>query len=279
MPDFINVLTRWWKFILGLTVITGVLAVILVNIKTRQYLSTATALPVNALVNDRARIFNTNIQELYSEFGTADELDRLEGTAALDTLYLAAAQEASLIDHYKINAGSEGLFHAALELRKNSKISRSAYGELKFRVWDEDPATAALLANSLFQKLQGIHQQLQSQSNVLALQKLQADYNLKQQQFRNTFDTVVPAAGPEAQILQTKRNALLDQISGYEKMMDQYQIAINTNSPVLFLVEPARASLWPDKPKKLQTILFALGAAFVFSFLISIFVDSRKTTA
>src|SRR5688572_12508143 len=109
MPDLFNVLARRWKLILSLTLIAALLALGTSFLSPEKYLSTATALPVNVMVNERSRIFNPNIQVLYSDFGTPDELDKLEGTALLDTIFLAVAKDLSLDQHYDINAGNESL--------------------------------------------------------------------------------------------------------------------------------------------------------------------------
>jgi hypothetical protein len=70
---------------------------------------------------------------------------------------------------------------------------------------------------------------------------------------------------------------MLQQVQEYEKLIDQYQITINTNPQVLLTVETAKASLWPDKPKILPTILIAAFAAFAIAFIIALFIESRNT--
>ena len=100
MPDLISVFSRWWKFILGLSLVAVLIALIFSLLSPKKYLSIATALPANSLLTDKARIFNANIEALYAETGTPDELDRLEGTAALDTLFIATAKEFGLAQHY-----------------------------------------------------------------------------------------------------------------------------------------------------------------------------------
>src|SRR5678816_2636860 len=100
MPDLINVFARRWRMILLFTVAAALIAFAVSFLSPEKYLSTATALPVNVMVNERSRIFNPNIQVLYSDFGTPDELDKLEGTALLDTIFLAVAKDLSLDQHY-----------------------------------------------------------------------------------------------------------------------------------------------------------------------------------
>ena len=277
MPDLFNVFARRWKLILSLTLIAALLALGTTFLSPEKYLSTATALPVNVMVNERSRIFNPNIQVLYSDFGTPDELDKLEGTATLDTIYLAVAKDLGLDQHYGINAGSESLYGAALKLKKNSKINRSAYGELKIKAWDKDNQVAAKMANSLLQKIQQLHQRLQNENSILILQRIKEDYAAKQQLYKQLSDSAARFTVAEEELWNAKKTAMLQQVQEYEKLIDQYNITINTNPQVLLTVETAKASLWPDKPKMWPTVLIAAFAAFVIAFIIALFVESRNS--
>ena len=276
MPDLLIVFSKNLKFIFGFTVVATIIALVASLLSPKKYLSTATALPANSVIADKARIFNTNIEGLYSEFGSPDELDRLEGTAMLDTIYIAAAKDLNLATYYLISRPSNSLHKAAMKLKDNSKISRSSYGELKIKVWDRDRNMAATLANILLQKIRELHQHLQSETNAFILQKLEEEYRKKQQQFREIADSVTRVSGADTEILQVKKNAMLEQIQQYEKMIDQFQLALTTNPQVLLTVEHARPSFKPDKPKLLQTVIFIFFGAFLFSFLISLFIESRK---
>jgi LPS O-antigen subunit length determinant protein (WzzB/FepE family) len=277
MPDLISVFARWWKFILGLSLLAVVIALLTSLLSPKKYLSVATALPANSLMADKARVFNSNIEALYSDFGTSDELDKLEGTAALDTLFIATAKEFDLAQHYEIKSSDEALYKAVIKLKKNSHIARSGYGELKIKVWDEDRNLAAALANDLLQKIQELHQHLQNENNKLTLKKLREDYFSKQKEYKDIVDTLDQAPSREADIFGTQRNALLNQLQDYKKIIGEYELAISYNPPVLLTVEPARASIWSDKPKTLKIVLFTLAAAFACSFLLAVFLESRKT--
>ena len=274
MPDLVEIFERKWKFILGLTVLATVVALIAALLSPKEFLSTATALPANSMTGDKARIYNQNIELLYSEFGTADELDRFEGSGALDTLFIATAAEHQLAAHYGIEASDESLYKAALKLKKNSRIQRSAYGELLVKVWDKDRSTAAALANSLMGKMQELHQHLQNETNINTLRQLNEDLIQKEKDYRVLSDSSSNGAG--ADISKARKAALLEQMQDEEKLIGQYKLAIASNPQVLFTIENARAPLWPDKPKIAETVLISFFAAFIFSFLMSLVLERRK---
>ena len=272
MPDLLFVLAQRWKLVLSITILTTVLALIVALLTPKKYLSVATALPVNSVTADKARIFNANVQALYSDFGLPDELDRLEGTAQLDTIFIAASKEFDLNNYYSIKDPGEGTYKAAKRLKKNTKINRSSYGELKVKVWDSDRNKSADLANFLMQKLQELHQHLQNQGNVLVLEKIKNQYATKQQEYLQLADslngsTTISSASND--IMKTKMMAITGQLQDYERMMGQYQLAASSNSPVLLVVENARPPLWHDKPKVLNTVLFTFFIALLFSYFIA----------
>lgn len=266
MPDLLLVFAKRWKWILSITLIATVTVLIFALLAPKKYLAVATALPANSMVADKARIFNQNIEALYSDFGTVDELDKLEGTGKLDTLFIAAAEAFKLDEHYKIGTSDESLFDAAIKLKKNSKISRSGYGELKVRVWDKDKNLCAQLANFLMKKIQELHQHLQNRGNVLALEKIKEAHALKQREYQ-LADSVK---------LVPKLSILTEELQNYEKLIEEYQLAINVDVPVLLVVEPARPALWADRPQIAQTVSFAFFGALLFSFLLALFIETRN---
>jgi tetratricopeptide (TPR) repeat protein len=275
MPDLLIILSRWWKFILGLTAGAVILAFIITLLLPKQYLSTATALPANSLVADKARILNANIEALYPEIGLPDELDKLEGTAALDTLFIAVANEFKLDEHYHIHASDESMDKAVLKLRKNSNISRTGYGELRIKVWDIDRNIAAAMANSFMSKLQALHQHLQNENNLVVLQRLKEAYASKEKLFNNYSDSVVKT-GAAQELMAAQKATILEQLKQYQLAMDQYELAIKTNPPVLLSVEKARPAVWSDRPKIFQILILTAIAAFLFSFLLAVSFESRN---
>ncbi|MER3470136.1 MAG: hypothetical protein C4330_02100 [Chitinophagaceae bacterium] len=273
MPDLLTVFSKRWETILTITIAAVLLTTVALLFVPDRYLATVTALPANSVTVDKARFFNNNIQALYSEIGTPDDLDRIVGSGKLDTIYKAAAKEINLENYYH----SGNITNAAAKLKENTKITKSEYGELKIRVWDKDANIAAAAANALFNALQQIHRTIQTQNFALFVQKLQADYAQKQKDYIQTADSLKKVSGPIADVLNAKKAAQLEQLQQYDKLISEYQLMINTNAPALMLVEPARHSARPDEPKRGLTIALVFFAALIFSFLLSLFIETRST--
>jgi uncharacterized protein involved in exopolysaccharide biosynthesis len=273
MPDLSLIISRWWIAILSFTGVVTTVAFLILLLQPREYLSMVTALPASSYATDKARIFNNNIEQLYPSIGTADDLDRVVGTAQLDTLYLALVQEKGLVQHYKLNKANS--YKATRILRANTRVEKSEYGELKIKVWDKDPAMAAALANGLFAKLQALHQALQSQGNALVLQRLQDSYTHLQRSYTGGADSG-SLNGGNAEISAIKRRNMQEQLAQYEKLIAEYNLMLHTNPQALLVVESARPSVKADKPRVAQTLLFTAFASLLFGLLVAIALQSRK---
>ena len=276
MPDILDILFLWWKKIIITMIVTTLLVAVVLLMVPREYVSVATALPANSVTADKARIFNRNIEALYPEVGTSDELDKIIGTAQLDTIYLTVAQQFRLADHYIIHGTKNDTYEAAQKLKRQTRVLKSEYGELKIKVWDQDSHMAAALANALLQSLQQIHQHIQGESNQAVLQRLKEAYEQLQQQYEQTVGKLASAAGAQTDILTTQKTAQLEQLQQYSQLIAEYGLARQTNSPVLLTVEQARPAFYYDRPKRTQWLLLTFFASGLFAFLTALFLESRK---
>jgi hypothetical protein len=261
MPDIFYLLGKWWKQIIIVVGLSTITAGAIVFSMPRKYLSTTTALPANSILSDKASIFNENIQQLYSSLGGSDDLDRMIGTAQLDTLYISVTNAFNLWDHYKIAGDKSDLsYRTAAVLRKNSRIMKSEYGELKVKVWDTDKELAPQLANALTKELNFLHSSLQSESNQYRLNGLTAG----REKLRASMDSVA------------NNNAAAAQMAQYDKLIGEYELMVATNPAAILIVEKARPSLFPDKPRRAMIIAGTALLSFLFAVVLALLLERRK---
>jgi hypothetical protein len=266
MPDILVLFRNWWKQIALMVILALLTSGIIVYLKPPEYLSVATAVPSSTYSTDKARLFNSNIQHLYSALGTPDDLDIIVGTATLDTIYLAVAVKFNLWDHYKIkDTGLMAVKKAAAQLKAATKVMKSEYGDLKVKVWNTDKQLAPQLANALLLELQLLHQHLQNAGNESNLKGL----GFSQVKLMAELATAVDPA---------EKQKLQKQLDECEQLMTQYQLMLDNKTPALIVVEQARAADWPDRPKRLQWMLAAGALALIFSLLVSLVLERRKST-
>ena len=267
MPDIFDLLKNWWKQMLAVIIASLLVVGVISYLKPPKFLSVATAVPASSFASDKSKIFNENIQALYSALGTPDDLDMIVGTARLDTVYLAVTDQFNLYDHYKIKEkGEAARSKAALLLKKNTKVMKSEYGELKVKCWDTDKNLAPQLANAIMEKLKAIHQDLQNAGNLATLQGLIS----RKEKLQQVADSTMNSAENS-----TQRK---DQISQYEKLIGEYQLMVDTKPPVLITVEKAKAAEWPDQPKTIQLLAATAVLAFIFSLLAALVLERKKST-
>ncbi len=272
MPDIFYLLSKWWKQLFIVVTVSLLAAGVIIFLQPRQYLSVATAVPANVLSTDKAKIFNENIESLYSNLGSPDDLDMIVGTAQLDTVYLAVTDQFNLFDHYKVS----GRIKAAHLLKKYSHVAKTGYGELQAKVWDTDKELAPQLANAIIAKLETIHSKLQNENNRLALQSLQGAIK----DIQTNVDTIKNGPTTEQSGSNNiRRKVLLDQLEEYQKLSAEYQLSINSGSQVLLIVEKARAAIRPDKPEWLKIMIAVAVLSFLFAFLVALVLEKRKTIA
>jgi uncharacterized protein involved in exopolysaccharide biosynthesis len=242
---------------------------IITFLKPRQYLSVATAVPASSFASDKGKIFNENIRELYSTLGTPDDLDMILGTANLDTVYLFVADQFNLFDHYKMKEkGAAARTKAASLLKKNTKVMKSEYGELKVKVWDTDKNLAPQLANAIMDKLQTIHADLQCAGNKATLDGLQTG----QKKIQLQADSIT---GISESLIERKK-VLQAQAQQYEKLISEYQLMVDSKPPVLIVVEKAKPSTWPNRPRRMQIMIATAVLSFLFALLAALILERRK---
>ena len=272
MPDIFDLIARWWKRMLLIMVLSLLVVGIITFLKPRQYLSVTTSVPASSFASDKSKIFNENIQELYSTLGTTDDLDMILGTAKLDTVYLFVTDQFNLFDHYKMKEkGAAARTKAAFLLKKNAKVMRSEYGTLKVKVWDTDKNLAPQLANALTGKLNAIHTDLQSAGNEATLNGLQAGKKKIQLQLDSLVGT--------SETMTEKNKVFEDQARQYEKLISEYQLMVDSKPPVLIVVEKAKPSDWPDRPRRWQIMIATAVLSFLFALLAALVLERKKNQA
>lgn len=284
MPDIFDLLARWWKRILAVMVLSLLVVGVITFLKPRKYLSIATAIPANSFASDKARVFSENIEALYSTFGTPDDLDLIVGTADLDTIYWAVAVAQYDYDEQWVKQ----IQKMASTLKKNTKVMKSPHGELKVKVWYTQKELAAELANAIVEKLNAVHQKLQNESNKAVLNNLKASREkliyeadgitaaILNDSLDNSLERsqVISVEQNRARII--RRNAIWEQLVKYEKLINEYQMMVDSRNPVLLVAEQAHVSDKPDKPKTMQIMIATAVLSFLFALLAALVLERRK---
>jgi uncharacterized protein involved in exopolysaccharide biosynthesis len=280
MPDIFLLIANWWKQMLLFVLLAVLIAGTIVMLKGRLYLSVATALPSSSFNADKSRIFNENIQALYSDFGVPDDLDKIIGTAQLDTIYSPVVDQFNLTTHYKLPTTDINAKQKAIrELKERSKVMKSDYGELQVKVWDRDKEMAASLANAIMENLRQFHGVLQSENNnnVLKGLKISAERVKLAIDSINLFLSSSNRVAGSADVYSARQKVLLNQYEQYEKLITQYDMMVTANPEVLLWVEKAKPAVRADKPKRVVTVVVTAFISFLFALLLALVLEKRNS--
>src|SRR5438477_1539730 len=277
MPDLFDLFIRWWKQILFLVVITVIVTAIIVLLTPKKYLAAATALPASGYNADKNGVFSQNLQNFDSALGTADDLDMVLGTAHLDTIYCAVADELDLASYYGIDKSDKNSARkAASILKKRTRVVKGDYGELKVKVWDGDAKRAALFANAIMEKLEQVQQDIQIINNNILLSKINEQYAQKKLDFEKISDSIQHTnSQTTSDLLNVHKSSLLQQLAEYEKLLDQYKLMVSAKPHALIIIERAVPPLKADRPRAIEVMVGAGLLSLFFGVLAALILERR----
>ncbi len=276
MPDLFTILSHWWKRIMLLGLLTAIVTAGVLFFIPKKYMGKTTALPATAYSTDKSSVFSQNLQNLYSAIGNSDDLDWVLGTASLDTVYTSVAKQHELVHYYNIDTGASSLIKASHELKRNSKVTKTDYGELQVKVWDTDAIMAATLANAIMDKLQQIHQEVQTTNNSLLLARIDTEYQEKNSEFQRLADSLQNEKDVvRIEYMQMKKASLLRQLEEYDRLADQYKLMVDAQPKALIIIENAVPAIKTDKPRWLPILVAATFLALFFG-LASAVISERN---
>lgn len=277
MADTVAVIQRNWKKICLFALLSAFIAAITVFLMPKQYRSTAKLISANPQLADKSRLFNDNIQGLYSYFGSGDDLDRIIGIASLDTTYKQLVDEYKLVDYYRLTNESLPLLRrkAVLKLRDDLSFQRTEEGQLKIICWTKEQRLSASIINTM---ISIIEKQLEKiwQTNYLSMQdKLNHSISDTEQKFKQLSDSLSRSSSAQGLLIQKHMETLLDQLSQYRRTAATFKMMGETSPAALYLLEPAVPAAKAERPDKPAIILAAAIAGFIFSLLL-LLLGNRK---
>jgi capsular polysaccharide biosynthesis protein len=230
-------------------------AIILSLVLPKEYLSYSSILPVNSQLSDKARFGGEEIAELYSAFGTGEDLDRLYATARSGSVIMKMVDSFNLTGYYRLQHKRDLAREAAAKkLSSSLDISKTEYGELQIRVWDKEPQMAAYICNAIVDRIDKIHKDLYQDFYAGSVQKMEQVYSQK----------LTSAKAIDSGLGKNDSTFLLtDELAAYRKSIIDFRMALQNPPPTLMVLEKAYPSVKPDKPK--------LWLNVVLTFLVSLF--------
>ncbi len=151
--SFSGIIRTAWQFRYTLIITTIVATIATYGITfliTPQFKTTAVIYPTAAVNSANGLLDQTSGSEGLSEFGTEDEAEQLMEVVSGNNLRRKVAARINLWEHYKINIEDKKKnYYFDIKWEKNVSLSLTKFNALRIEVYDTDPKTAALIANTI----------------------------------------------------------------------------------------------------------------------------------
>jgi capsular polysaccharide biosynthesis protein len=274
LVDVAEVLKRRKGFIIVFSLLAVIVsAAIVFFVLSPSYKSTAVVVAANPLLADKGRLFNDNIEGLYSAFGGEDDLNRIYGIADLDTTYKALINKFNLVKYYQIEGDDVALNQrkAISELRDDVELIKNDLYLLQISATTKDRNLSASIANEIVSIIQNTAQDVLKRSYTEIANKLESSSTELAEQYKS-----LRTAPADDELAQIKKKRIFDQITKNYQVEAELRIASTANSPAVIVLDKAYPSAKPDKPKKLLTILASLVSALAFSIIMVLVFERRQ---
>lgn len=278
MANTVQVLQKNTRFIFFFTLLAMLIAFATVMLVPKYFRSSARIIAANPQLADKSRLFNENIQALYSYFGSGDDLDRIIGVADMDTTYKQLIDQFDLINYYELQGDSVPLLRrkAVLKLKKDISFQRTEQGQMRIICWTKDSRLSANIINSMIEIVQGKLESIWLSNYQDAVSKLNASILINEQRYASLSDSISKVKPAQQTLLQKHMETLLEELSRYRKTAASFTLMGETAPPALYVLETAVPAAKAERPDKLNAILISGLAGFLFSILFLLLKARRS---
>ncbi len=230
-----------------------------------EYMSQASILAANSKMTDKQRMFSENIQELYSAYGSSEDLDRLFATMRSNEVLNVVADSFGLLTHYKLQNAKNGRIKSYRKFRKNLELVKTEYGEIRVRVWDKDSVLSAQIANAIVARTRDVSDKMFTGFYEQSINRMKKELSVKSEILKSNTDSL-------------REKELKEELSIIRNRMTEYQVTQLNPPPSLFVLEKAEPSPIADKPKILLNVIVSFILASFCSLLWLALIYARKNS-
>lgn len=248
-------------FPVSITIITAILLAILPS----EYKSVATIVPVNLQLSDKARLFNSNIKDLYPFFGNGDDMERIESAKDWNSIYQAMVIELNLTNYFRIfESNPEKRLHKAVRLLQKKLFTYpNEKGQLNIIAWAKEPETAKKWVEIFRSKINArIYSSIDNQYQK-TIHQLQISLDSLQQEYM--LLSAVKDSTPAAKILrETKLQSIQQLIGNNFSVTREWKQTRLTLPDVMIVLDDPIADSTAIRPDKKVVLPGAFLAALLF---------------
>jgi uncharacterized protein involved in exopolysaccharide biosynthesis len=272
--DMMELLKKSWRFCLSVSIVAAMVASIIILFMKPQYKSSVTLLAGNPLLSDKARLFNQQIKDLYTDFGNGDDLDRIQAFAEMNsTLENVINKNLELFVYYKsIDTNAISVIKS---LRKDITYIKTEKDQLIISCELTDKILAAKIVNDIAEEAELQAQHLIQKNKQLVIQKLDSTAIALKENYGNLEKNSSSTDPAKKRLIAAEQATIINQIDQIQKTNQEYKLALATQPNFIQVMEkgvPAFEISWPNKP-----LIIAVAAILGFVFSALLVVNKNKS--
>jgi capsular polysaccharide biosynthesis protein len=272
--DMMELLKKSWRFCLSVSIVAAMVASIIILFMKPQYKSSVTLLAGNPLLSDKARLFNQQIKDLYTDFGNGDDLDRIQAFAEMNsTLENVINKNLELFVYYKsIDTNAISVIKS---LRKDITYTKTEKDQLIISCELTDKILAAKIVNDIAEEVELQAQHLIQKNKQLVIQKLDSTAIALKENYGNLEKNSSSTDPAKKRLIAAEQATIINQIDQIQKTNQEYKLALATQPNFIQVMEkgvPAFEISWPNKP-----LIIAVAAILGFVFSALLVVNKNKS--
>ncbi len=279
----LQIIFKWKKPILIVTIIVALLACGLSLMMPNYYKSSVTFYPSNPIMTDRQVLYSQIAGEIEIDyFGSASDVDRILTLAYASSLVDYIINKYHLMEHYDIDSTSKyARYNVKKEFLNNYNAFETDYGAIEIDVWDQDKQMAMEMANHIVTTIDQHNKELLLRDKKLVVKTFEAQVQKKEANITLLSDSIAAmrkaGASPEKLIILDERleNAVED-LNTNRILLEQNQTAVNTDFSTVHITEEAYPALRKDKPVRSVIVIGVTMGIFVFMILLAVIVENYK---
>jgi ABC-type dipeptide/oligopeptide/nickel transport system permease component len=273
LQNIITSIKKQFKVVVFLLVAIPVLTFLLSLLLPNLFKSSVVIYPANNYLNDRNYYYKSNIQNLYSQYGGDDDIDKIIEIGSLKNVLEFISDTLKLPAHYKINEDNVALanFKAGKKLDDRIQFLYTKNNALEVSVWDNSPAMAAKILEILLLKINNYILNLQNQK--VANEVVLIDNKIKL--IKNQLQLHSSDSAQNSITSKITAEAIASQLSETEKLKMSVLASPNAGR-AFYQANDIYTSIKKDKPKRLIITAFSAMAAVVLAILFAIIKQYNK---
>lgn len=159
--DIIKVGLKWKKYIIGFTLLVGMITAVYFLLQKNQYKAYGSFFPASAVMSGRINLFRETHQEWIDMFGGENEVDRVYVIANSADVVSYLIDKFDMAQHYKIDTNHPQAAQKIYKrFAKSYSVSRTGFRHIEITFTDEDHDLAYRIVNEAMNRTETLVRKL-----------------------------------------------------------------------------------------------------------------------